>query len=285
MNGTPKDILLQFTKECISPDGQRYLSLSVNSTSDAADQMQSSVKDTEIRALQNQIIPERYQRNIGTIGIEGQIKLLQAQVAIIGLGGLGGSALEMLLRWGVGSLVVVDKDICADSNLNRQVLCVPENLGEPKTEAAKQRAANVNPSVHVKAVQLEADAQNLPDLLKGCSVAVDGLDNIRTRFVLEKACKGLGIPFVHGAIAGFMGQVASIFPGDMGLEAVYGSQDVLESGAEKDLGTPCATPSAVAAWQVSEVVKILLGWENVLRNKILFFDLKDHLVSIVDLAG
>jgi molybdopterin/thiamine biosynthesis adenylyltransferase len=131
---------------------------------------------------------------------------------------------------------------------------------------------------------VEADERNLTELLEGCEVVVDGLDNIRTRFVVEKICKSMGIPFIHGAIAGFMGQVTSIFPEDPGLEAVYGSQDVQESGAEKDLGTPCVTPAAVAAWQVSEVVKILLGWENVLRNKILFFDLKDHLISVVELA-
>jgi hypothetical protein len=81
-----------------------------------------------------------------------------------------------------------------------------------------------------------------------------------------------------------MGQVSSIYPEDLGLEAIYGSKEVQESGAEKDLGTPSVTPAAVAAWQVSEVVKILLGWDNVLRNKLLFFDLKDHLVSIVELA-
>lgn len=284
MSDSDKDVLLQFVEACTSPDDTKYMSLSMNSALKVARQMKYSLRDVEILALQNQVIPERYQRNMGTVGIEGQIKLLQSRVAVVGMGGLGGSAFEMLLRWGVGKLVVIDRDVFVDSNLNRQVLSSYSNLGITKTAAAKLRGEQVNPAVQVQLYMEEAGEQNLPEMLQGCEVVVDGLDNIRTRFVLEKVCKGLGIPFIHGAIAGFMGQVASIYPDDLGLEAIYGSREVLESGAEKDLGTPCVTPAAVAAWQVSEVVKILLGWENTLRNKILFFDLKDHLVSIVELS-
>jgi len=284
MLNSDKKYLLPFTEERKGPSGEPYSSLSLKATHEAAHQRDCSLKEIEIFALQNQIIPERYQRNIGTVGVEGQAKLLQSRIAILGLGGLGGSVLEMLLRWGVGSLVVIDRDIFVDSNLNRQVLSHSANLEISKAEAARLRAAEVNPAVEVTTFAVAADEQNLSGLLQGCHVAVDGLDNIRTRFVLEKACKSLGIPFIHGAIAGFMGQVSSIFPEDAGLEAIYGSQDVMESGAEKDLGTPCVTPAAVATWQVSEVVKILLGWESSLRNKILFFDLKDLVITIVDLS-
>jgi len=284
MINSDKNFLLPFTEERQGPSGELYSSLSLKSTHEAAHQRDCSLKEIEILALQNQIIPERYQRNIGTVGVEGQVKLLQSRIAILGLGGLGGSVLEMLLRWGVGGLVVIDRDIFVDSNLNRQVLSHSANLEISKVEAARLRAAEVNPAVEVTTFAVAADEQNLPGLLQGCQMAVDGLDNIRTRFVLEKACKSLGIPFIHGAIAGFMGQVSSIFPEDTGLEAIYGSQDVMESGAEKDLGTPCVTPAAVATWQVSEVVKILLGWESSLRNKILFFDLKDLVITIVELS-
>lgn len=279
-----KNFLLSFIDERKAPSGEMYSSLSLKSTHDAAHEWNCSLKQIEILALQNQIVPERYQRNIGTIGFEGQLKLLQSRVAIIGLGGLGGSVLEMLLRWGIGNLVAVDGDIFADSNLNRQILSRSANLAGRKAEAARLRAEEVNPAVDVNAHDVSVDDQNLPGLLQGCHVVVDCLDNIRTRFVLEKACKRSEIPFIHGAIAGFMGQVSSIFPEDTGLEAIYGSRDVMESGAEKDLGTPCVTPAAVAAWQVSEAVKILLGWESSLRNKILFFDLKDLVITIVELS-
>lgn len=284
MSDSDQDILFQFVEEIVGPDSRKYASLSLNSALEVAAKTKCSLRKIEVLALQNHVIPERYQRNIGTVGIEGQIKLLQSRVAIVGLGGLGGSALEMLLRWGVGQLVVIDRDIFVDSNLNRQVLSSSATLGMTKAEAARRRAELVNPAIQLEPFELDADEKNLPELLQGCGIVVDGLDNIQTRFVLEKMCKSMGIPFIHGAIAGFMGQVSTIYPEDLGLEAIYGSLDVQESGAEKDLGTPCVTPAAVATWQVSEVIKIILGWDNVLRNKILFFDLKDHLVSIVELV-
>jgi len=279
-----KKFLQPFIEERKGPSGEKFSSLPLKSTQEAAHQRNCPLKEIEILALQNQIIPERYQRNIGTVGLEGQITLLQSQVAILGLGGLGGSVLEMLLRWGVGDLVVIDGDIFTDSNLNRQALSHSANLGISKAEVARLRGAEVNPAVELKAYAVTADEQNLPRMLQGCHAVVDGLDNIRTRFVLEKACRSLKIPLVHGAVAGFMGQVSSIFPEDAGLEAVYGSQNVVEYGAEKDLGTPCVTPTAVAAWQVSEVVKILLGWESTLRNKILFIDFKELTITILELS-
>jgi molybdopterin/thiamine biosynthesis adenylyltransferase len=266
------------------PDGRTYLSLSTRSVQEAADQNECTLREVEILALRNQIIPERYQRNIGTVGIEGQVALLQSQVAVVGLGGLGGTVFEMLLRWGSGSLVIIDHDTFSDSNLNRQLLSNPARLGVPKVEVAKKRALEVNAASEVKSFFMAADEQNLPEALQGCSAVVDGLDNIRTRFVLEKACKKTGIPLIHGAVAGFMGQVSTICPGDRGLEALYGNSNVLEAGAESELGTPCVTPTAVAAWQATEVVKILLSWENTLRNKVLFFDLKDQIMTIVDLS-
>ena len=276
--------LIQLSQERKSPDGHAYLSLSTPSTHEAAARSKCTLREIEILALENRIIPERYERNMGTIEIEGQIALLQSQVAVIGLGGLGGTVLDMLLRWGIGSLVIIDHDAFLDSNLNRQVLSGSSTLGLRKVDVAKKRAQEVNPATHIDALAIVADEHNLPEVLQGCCVAVDGLDNIRIRFVLERACKRLGIPLVHGAIAGFMGQVSTIFPDDPGLELLYGTEDVLESGAEQELGTPSVTPAAVAAWQATEVVKILLGWENTLRNKVLFFDLRDQLMTIVDLS-
>ncbi|MBN1224810.1 MAG: HesA/MoeB/ThiF family protein [Candidatus Aminicenantes bacterium] len=276
--------IIRLSEKRVGSDGLTYRSLSIPSTVDAAGAVKCSLRDVEITALQNLIVPERYQRNIGTIGIEGQIALLRSRVAIVGLGGLGGSALEMLLRWGIGGLVVIDPDVFSDSNLNRQLLSSSDSLGVLKVEAAKKRALEINAATDITAYAMEADEKNLPEAIKDCAAVVDGLDNIRTRFLLEGVCKNIGIPLVHGAIAGFMGQVSTIFPEDTGLEAVYGSRDVCESGAETELGTPCVTPAAVAAWQTMEVVKILLGWKDTLKNKILLFDLKDQIITIVDLS-
>jgi len=278
------DHISRLAEMCTGPDGRTYRSLSVPATLEASGLWEVSSRDIEILALENRIVPERYQRNIGTIGIDGQIKLLRSRTAVVGLGGLGGSVFEMLLRWGVGSLAVLDHDAFTDSNLNRQVLSTQNNLGTPKIEAAKLRAAEINSGIGLSAFALSADAENLSGVIRGCGAVVDALDNIHTRFTLEDACKKEGIPLVHGAIAGFMGQVSTIYPEDSGLEAIYGTRDVLETGAEKELGTPGVTPAAVAAWQAAEAVKILLGRDSTLRNKVLLFDLNDLLMTVVDLS-
>lgn len=120
-------------------------------------------------------------------------------------------------------------------------------------------------------------------MLQGSQVVVDGLDNIQVRFTLEKVSKMMGIPLVHGAIAGFLGQVMTVFPEDEGLKLIYGPRDHSEPGIESEIGTPCITPTMVASFQVSEVIKILLGWKkNTLRNRVLFVDMKELVIDIID---
>ena len=266
-----------------APDGEPYLSLSTKATLRLARTKNRKLKDVEFQALESGIIPERYHRNIGTIGIEGQMKLRQSQVAIVGVGGLGGSVLELLGRLGIGKIVSIDGDSFVDSNLNRQVLSQMKNLGKLKVKAARRRVKDINPAIETKVYSEMAKRENLPKLIQGSQAVVDGLDNIQTRFVVESACRKMQIPFVHGAVVGFAGQVMTVFPGDKGLESIYGARVFSGLGVETELGNPSMTPTLIATWQASEVVKILLEWGNTLRNKVLVIDLREQFMEIVDL--
>jgi molybdopterin/thiamine biosynthesis adenylyltransferase len=272
--------LKRVAKQAIAPNREEYLVLSIEAAYQIGYQFNKSLKEVEIEALKDQIIPERYQRNLGTIGIKGQIKLLQSRVAIVGVGGLGGTALELLVRFGVGKAVIIDGDSFAESNLNRQLLSESKNIGKRKVEVARERVREVNPATEIEIHRVVANERNLSGMIRGSQVVVDGLDNIPDRLSLEKVSKKMGIPLVHGAIAGFVGQVTTIFPEDPGLRLIYGSGRFSRHGLEKKFGTPCITPALIATWQVSEVIKILLGWRNTLRNRVLVVDFKEQIMEV-----
>jgi molybdopterin/thiamine biosynthesis adenylyltransferase len=242
------------------------------------------IREVELAALEAGIVPWRYVRNLGTIGLEGQATLLQATVAVVGLGGLGGYVTEALARMGVGRLILIDGDAFEDHNLNRQLLSTESKLGTPKAQAAQQRVGEINGAVEVITHAAMLSAENLPQLLAGAEVVVDALDRLPIRFALQDGAQALGIPMVHGSIAGFLGQVMTILPGDPGLRSLYGDPDQIpEQGLEAELGTPAATPMAVAAWEAQEVVKILVGRGDILRNRLLLMDMASGTAELLRL--
>jgi len=242
-------------------------------------------RDVELAALETGVVPRRYLRNLGTIGLEGQARLLRATVAVVGLGGLGGYVTEALTRMGVGRLILIDGDVFEEHNLNRQILSAEATLDTDKIQAARQRVAEINEAVEVIGHTVALTHENLPRLLKGADVVVDGLDRLPMRMVLQDGAQAMGIPMVHGSIAGFLGQVMTIFPGDPGLHSLYGGQGELpEQGLEAQLGTPAATPMAVAAWETQEVVKILLDQGKLLRHRLLVMDMESGTSDILQLG-
>jgi molybdopterin/thiamine biosynthesis adenylyltransferase len=243
------------------------------------------IREVELAALEIGVVPWRYVRNLGTLGLEGQAKLLRATVAVVGLGGLGGYATEALARMGVGRLILIDGDLFEEHNLNRQILSTEANMGTGKVQAARQRVAEINGAVEVIGHAVTLTRENLPRLLEGADVVVDALDRLPIRLVLQEGAQALGIPMVHGSIAGFLGQVMTIFPGDPGLRSLYGEAGELpEQGLEAQLGTPAATPMAVAAWEAQEVVKILLDHGEPLRNRLLVMDMQSGTIEILQLG-
>ncbi len=244
-----------------------------------------SLCQVELAALETGVVPWRYLRNLGTIGLEGQAELLRATAAVVGLGGLGGYVVESLARMGVGRLILMDGDVFEEHNFNRQLLSAEERLGADKVQAARQRVAAINGAVEVFGHAVMLTRENLPGLLEGADVVVDGLDRLPTRLMLQEGAQALGIPMVHGSIAGFLGQVMTIFPSDPGLRGLYGeATDLPEQGLEAQLGTPAATPMAVAAWEAQEVVKILTGQGELLRHRLLVMDMGSGAVEILQLG-
>jgi len=272
-------------QKAIAPDGKGYNSLSIEAIKKISEKKKVLGKEVEIAALEKGVVPERYQRNIGTVGIEGQIKLLRSKVVIAGAGGLGGTVTELLVRMGVGHLVVVDGDSFEDSNINRHLLCHEKNLGRSKSQAAVERAGRINSGVEVTSFPHPVTEENATQLIKGANVIVDALGEIDARFILEAAAKKEDIPLVHGAIAGFYGQVTTILPEDEGLIRIYGSRDrAPEVGSESDLGTPPTTASIVASFQAQEVIKVLLGIDKLLHNRLLTIDAESGNIEIISLS-
>lgn len=234
----------------------------------------------EMRALELGIVPARYQRNIGTLGMEGQLRLLRSCVGVCGLGGLGGCVSELLARYGVGRLVLADGDVFEENNLNRQVLCRECDIGRPKALRARERIAEINPDLEVSCHQCFVTPDNFREVFGEAMVVVDALDTVSSRLVLQEGCERLGIPLVHGAIGGNTGHVMTIYPGDPGLRSLYVSEE--DHGVELLEGTPTATPALVASLQAQEVVKVLCGGETI-RNGFLFVDTSCNLIQFITL--
>ncbi len=243
-----------------------------------------SIREVELAALGAGVVPWRYLRNLGTVGMEGQAALLRATAAVVGLGGLGGYVTEALARMGVGRLILIDGDLFEEHNFNRQLLSAEAKLGASKVEVARQRVAEINGAVNVIGHALMLDRENLPQLLEGADVVVDALDRLPTRLILQKGAQALGIPMVHGSIAGYLGQVMTILPGDPGLRGLYGDGELPQQGLEAQLGTPAATPMAVAAWEAQEVVKTITGRGELLRNRLLVLDMESGAIEILRLG-
>jgi molybdopterin/thiamine biosynthesis adenylyltransferase len=221
----------------------------------------------------------RYSRNGILSQAEGKI-LSSAKVCIIGCGGLGGYVLEMLCRIGIGHITVIDHDVFDETNLNRQLLSSEDNLNTRKVDAAIKRMKVVNSTVEVQGIDEKVTEDNVEACIRGHDVVVDALDSINTRLLLESACEQHKIPLVHGAIAGWYGQVSTIYPGDRLLARFYKASG--DKGIEKALGNPSFTPATVASIQVSETVKVLLKYEEVLRHRILMIDLKDNDFNVIE---
>ena len=224
---------------------------------------------------------DRYQRNMNTLSPEENRRLAEFRVCVVGCGGLGGYIIEMLGRIGIGAIVAVDGDVFEPTNLNRQLLSEEGNLGRPKALAARDRMAAVNSSVEVRPVTERFTAENGQELLAGCHLAFDALDNAASRRVLEDACETAGIPLVHGAIGGWYGQVCVVYPGDRTLSELF--PEGTEKGIEAELGNPAFTPALVAALEVAEGIKVLLDRPGVLRKRLLAIDLLNHEYELLDL--
>ena len=221
----------------------------------------------------------RYSRNKNLMSDDEIILLSQKKVCVLGLGGLGGYIVEMLSRIGVGSLTLVDGDVFDETNLNRQLFSSMNNLGNSKALEAEKRVKGINPLTKVIPVYEFVDSSNAMKIIANHDVIVDALDSIDLRKYIAKVCTELNLPLVHGAIAGWYGQVATIYPNDTTLDILYPKD--IKRGIEKELGNPSFTPALVASIQVSEVIKLLLNRGDFLRNFLIKIKLYRNDIEVI----
>lgn len=224
------------------------------------------------------IWPYRYVRNHSSLTPRDQKTLARSSVAVIGCGGLGGYVVLLLARIGIGSIIVVDPDRFDETNLNRQAFAVSDTIGVSKIDAAVSAVKSVNPAVVIKGFPTALNSSNALKILHGTDVVVDALDNLSDREMLCNTARQMKLPLVHGAIAGFEGQVATIWPDDTKFQALFdkkgagpGDPDI---NAESILGVLSITPAFIASLQAVEVVKILLKKGKPSSGRILYADME-----------
>ena len=225
---------------------------------------------------------DRYSRNMEMLTLEENISLRSKKIAVIGCGGLGGYIIEMLARLGVGTLAVADGDVFEESNLNRQLISDTGVIGKNKALQAKIRISTINPDTDVIAYDRNLTSENAREILSGCDIAMDALDGVESRLVLQQACEEAGIPMVHGAISGWYGQVSTIFPGERTLSIIYSGFE--NRNTDNRLGNPSFTPALTASLQVSEALKIMISRGSLLRGRIMFINTYDNSVDIAELS-
>ncbi len=220
----------------------------------------------------------RYARHesLVEVGLDGQARLRQATVLVVGAGGLGSPAAFYLAAAGVGTLRIVDHDIVDRSNLQRQILHRDEDVGMSKVESARRALLALNPSICVDTHQVRLDANNAEALVRGCDVVVDGCDNFATRYAVNAACIAAGVPQVHGSVQRFEGQLG-VFDAKSG--PCY--RCVHPSAPPTDLTPNCSEagvlgvlPGMLGVLQATETLKLLLGFGEPLLGKLATFDAK-----------
>ena len=218
----------------------------------------------------------RYQRHLllPEVDIEGQVKLLESKVLLLGAGGLGSPAALYLAAAGVGTLGIIDMDVVDESNLQRQILHNMDRIGERKVDSAKKTLTALNPDVNVVTHDVRLDASNVLDIIAGYDVIVDGTDNFPTRFMVNDASVKLGIPVVHGSIFRFEGMVTVFDPKD---GPTY--RDMVPEPPPAELAPSCAEagvlgvlPGIIGSLQAIETIKLLLDLGESLRGRLLAYD-------------
>lgn len=213
---------------------------------------------------------ERYDRQImiGEIGQEGQEKLKRSRVFIAGAGGLGSPIASYLTAAGIGMIRMIDHDQVALSNLNRQILHWEEDIGRKKVDSAKKKLKNLNSAVEIETIGETITEDNVSQLVDGCDVIVDAMDNLPTRYILNRCAIEKNIPFFHGAVNGFEGRVMTIIPGETAcLRCMYRGPVPQEK-----FPVIGVAPAVIGCIQATEVIKYLVGIGKLLINRLLLYN-------------
>ena len=229
---------------------------------------------------------ETYSRQIvlADIGYDGQLKLRKARACLIGVGGLGSPIATQLVGMGIGYLRIVDRDIVSRSDLHRQHLYDIESVGRPKVEIAQKKLKRLNPDVSIEAIPESLNSINAAEIINGVDVVLDGLDRPEPRYVVNRICNRLKIPYIFGAAIEAFGNASTLIPG-----RTFCLECFMPGLRDEDLpvcGVVGVHPSVigmVASVQVSEAVRLLIGQQPKLLNKLLYIDLREFEFNVLEI--
>ena len=218
----------------------------------------------------------RYSRHflLPEVGEDGQAKLLQAKVLMVGAGGLGSPSAYYLAAAGVGTIGIIDNDVVDISNLQRQILHANDRVGMPKVESAKKTLEALNPDVKVIPYQAKLTSENIMEIIKDYDLVVDGCDNFPTRYLVNDACVLTGTPNVHGSIFQFEGQATVFYPGKGPCyRCLYPEPPPAEMAPScAEAGVLGVLPGLIGVIEALEAVKIILGKGDSLVGRLLHFN-------------
>ena len=229
----------------------------------------SELSDEELDRYSRQVMLEE-------IGYQGQLKLRNSKICVVGVGGLGNPITTRLVAMGVGTIRIVDRDVIELSNLHRQTMFDDADVGEIKVEVAAKKLQKLNSNVKIEAFPISVNDYTALEVVDGCDVVIDALDSVNARYSLNKACVAKKIPFVTGAAVGVTGQVFTILPKTSACyHCMFPSLDEDSMPTCSIEGVHPSILSIIGGIQVAEAVKVILGKKPTLADKILHVDLEN----------
>jgi len=230
---------------------------------------------------------DRYSRQImlEEIGYQGQLKLKQANVCVVGVGGLGNPIVIRLAAMGVGKIRIVDRDVIELSNLHRQTMFNEDDIGQVKVETAAKKLRKLNQDIVIEELPVSINDYTALDVVDGCDVVIDALDSVNARYSLNKACIEKKIPFVTGAAVGVTGQSFTILPNETACyHCLFPALDEDSMPTCSIEGVHPSILSIIGGIEVSEAVKIITGKQPSLKDKVLHVDLENLIFNFTKVS-
>ena len=230
---------------------------------------------------------DRYSRQVmlEEIGYQGQLKLKQAKVCVVGVGGLGNPITIRLAAMGVGKIRIVDRDVIELSNLHRQTMFNEGDVGQVKVETAAKKLRKLNSDIVIEELPVSVNDYTALDIVDGCDVVIDALDSVNARYSLNKACIEKKIPFVTGAAVGVTGQLFTILPNESACyHCLFPALDENSMPTCSIEGVHPSILSIIGGIEVSEAVKIITGKEPSLKDRVLHVDLENLIFNFTKIS-
>ena len=257
-------------------DDIRFTFLPDQTFQDRAAKSGCSVAQEVAKAIENGEMPRRYQRNAQALRPHEQARLAMAKVLLVGCGGIGGYVLEFLARAGVGTILVCDPDRIEQNDSNRHILATSGTLGQPKVQAARERASEANPLVAIEPFPEEFHA----GMFQGVGIAVDCLGGAAHRSALQAMATAANTPLVSAGVSDWTALLSTTWPGETGLGEFMNER---ENSKDFTPGIPSPAVGLAASLQAAEVIRIITGMPSALRGSLLVADLAEMRFSSISL--